>query len=299
MNKTLSNGQEIPMLGLGTWQVTGDAVGAVVEAAINAGVRHIDCAMIYGNEAEIGVALKRVFDQGVVTRDDLFITGKLWNTDHAPEGVLRACQKSIDDLGVEYLDLYLVHWGVGFVNGEGMEPLDENGLAKFSNVPLYETWRAMESLVSDDVVKGIGVANYTAPMIVDLLAYATVKPVMNQVEVNPYFSQESLIHFCQSQDMMVTAYSPFGSTGAPVRDNVLIAKLAEKYDADPVKVIVQWAIQRDLCIIPRTSSAEHATTNAVLPTFELTVDELQQITDLDRGVRYCDPVGWWGFPYFS
>lgn len=297
---TLANQHTIPLAGFGTWELPKDTAADLVEAAIKAGYRHIDCAMVYENEREVGRGIRNAIDQGLVTRDELFITSKLWNTDHDPKHVEAACRKTLSDLGLEYLDLYLVHWGVAFEHGDDLEPLDKNGLAKFSFVPLQQTWRAMEALVQKGLVKSIGVSNYTAPMLIDLLSYAAIKPVMNQIELHPYHAQSALVAFCNAQGVAVTAYSPLGSasTGGVITKDPIINEIAVRHGKTPAQIALRWAVQRGTVAIPKTARIERLAENFAIFDFELSADDMTAIQKLDRKVPLVDPIEWWGFPYF-
>ncbi len=293
-----SNNQTMPVLGYGTWRLSADDAASLTEKALVEGYRHIDCAMIYGNEKEVGSGIANAISGGVVMREDLFVTSKLWNTDHATADVVAACKKTLNDLQLEYLDLYLVHWGVGFEQGKDAEPLDENGLAKFSFVPMQQTWQAMERLVAEGLVKSIGVANFTAPMLVDLLSYAKIKPVMNQIELHPYHAQRDLINFCSSQGIAVTAYSPFGSAGAPLLHDDTIKEIATTHGCTPAQVVLSWAIQRGAAVIPKSSSSERIKENIDVERVALSDAEMQKIAALDKRKIFVNPQDWWGFPYF-
>jgi len=295
---TLNNGKTIPVLGYGTWNLAPDAAANATEEAIKSGYRHIDCAMIYGNEKEVGEGIKRAIDAGIVTRGELFITSKLWNTDHAPDDVAVACRKTLQDLGIEYLDLYLVHWAVAFEHGDDTEPLDNNGVAKFAPVSLQQTWHAMEKLVDEGLVRSIGVANYTAPMLLDLLTYANTKPVMNQIELHPYHTQDHLVRFCQSQGIAVTAYSPFGSIGAAILDDPVVQKLAKEYGRTPAQVALRWAVQRGTIVIPKSANKTRIAENIAISDFELSAADMDALNALDQRKIFVNPNKWWGFPYF-
>jgi diketogulonate reductase-like aldo/keto reductase len=297
-NITLSNGQAIPNVGFGTWNLEKNTVARSVEAAIKTGYRHIDCAMVYQNEKEVGEGLKNALDSGIVKREELFITSKLWNTDHDPKDVEAACRKTLSDLGLEYLDLYLVHWGVSFEHGEELEPLDENGLAKLSFVPEQQTWQAMESLPKKGLVRSIGVANFNATMLIDMLGYAKVKPLMNQIELHPYHAQDELIAFCAAQKITVTAYSPLGSTGAVVAEDAVLKQIGAKYNKTAAQVALRWALQRNTIAIPKTSHDERIAENFNIFDFELTPEDMQAISKINRRRPLVDPFDWWGFPYF-
>ncbi len=296
---TLSDGSKMPMLGFGTWNLTKDNAKQAIVDAIKTGYRHIDCASIYDNEKEVGEGLRQAIKDGLVTREDLFITSKLWSTDHEPKHVSEACEKTLRDLQIEYLDLYLIHWAVAFEHGGDLEPLDKNGLVRFSRVPLQDTWLAMEDLVSKKLVKSIGVANYSATLLIDLLSYAKVKPVMNQIEIHPYHTQNDLIKFCLSQGVAVTAYSPLSSSDNPVLKDETIIKIASGHKKTAAQVTLRWAYQRGTPAIPKASSLERIKENFSIADFELTEDEMAEISSLDRRMITCNANEWWGFPYFE
>ncbi|EDK72507.1 Aldehyde reductase [candidate division TM7 genomosp. GTL1] len=295
---TLRNKQTLPLLGYGTWELPTGTTADLVETAIKAGYRHIDCAMIYGNEKEVGEGIRRTIDQGVVKREDLFVTSKLWNTDHAQVDVGVACRKTLNDLGLDYLDLYLIHWGVAFEHGDNLEPLDDDGVAKFSFISMKETWQAMEELVEQGLVKSMGVANFTAPMLLDLLSYAKIKPAVHQIELHPYLAQNDLVAFCYSQNIAVTAYSPFGSTEAPVLTDPTVKEVAKGLGKTPAQVLLRWAVQRNTSVIPRSSNATRIKENFEIATFELSNEHMAALNTLNRNKRFVNPIEWWGFPYF-
>ncbi len=305
----------MPVLGLGTWKSKPDAVGAAVEYALcEASYDHIDCASIYRNEDEIGRSLKNVFESGKRKREDVFINSKLWNTDHKRGAVKAACQATLSDLNLKYLDLYLMHWGIAIPPNENNrqhygrleEQLDENDYLILDKISVRETWEAMEELVSAGLVKAIGVANFTAPQLVDLLTYAKVKPAMNQIELHPYLQQTRLIEFCKSQDIVVTAYSPLGSpgnyrgSGLPVLvEDETIAEIAKNHGKSPAQILIRWAIQRGTVVIPKSVTPERIKENTDVFGFELSDDEMKKVAGLDRNVRFVDPYSWWKIPYFG
>lgn len=299
---TLNNGLTVPTLGLGTWRSEKLEAGRAVEFALtSAGYQHIDCASIYGNEKEIGEAFTRVFKASKVKREDIFITSKLWNTNHHPDHVEAACRKTLADLQLEYLDLYLIHWGIAFEYGDDPEPV-RNGAATTEPVPLYQTWQAMEQLIDKGLVKSIGVANYTAPMIVDLLSYSKIKPVMNQIEIHPYNSQAGLVEYCQKNQIHVTAYSPLGSVDAgvarPLQDPVIL-DFAKKYNTTPAQVLIKWALQRGLVVIPKSTKPERIAENISVTNLVLADEDMASINALNKNHRFVDPSEWWGIPYFG
>lgn len=302
-SQTLSGGNKIPVLGLGTWKSPRELVGEAVKFAITkAGYRHIDCASIYRNEPEVGEALSESFK--TVKREEIFITSKLWNTEHRPENVEKACRKTLADLKLEYLDLYLMHWGIAFPHGEDLEPVDKNGYAVTDNVSIKETWQAMEELVKKGLVKSIGVANFTTMMLEDLLTYAKVLPAMNQIELHPYNTQEELVPFCKYKNIAVTAYSPLGRQGADregprLFDEKIIQDLAEKYKKTKGQVLLNWAVGRGTIAIPKSVTPERISENIDIFDFEITVDEKNDINSLNRNYRFVNPSGWWKIPYFA
>lgn len=302
---TLNTGAEMPILGLGTWNVTKEKVGPAVEYALLNGYSHIDCAYVYENEEAVGAAFHGVFSGGKRKREDVFITSKLWNDSHAKQDVLKACQQTLKDLQLEYLDLYLMHFGVASPAGLGLEPLDEHGVLVPAKVSIRETWEAMEELVKMGLVKAIGVSNFTGPMLVDLLTYAKIVPAVNQIELHPYLQQATLLEFCSYHGISVTAYSPLGSETAKnngktvLRDDEMIKSIAVARQKSPAQILLRWGIQRDTVVIPRSASIEHIEDNRGALYFVLSEEEMVKIAGLERGLRYVDPYEWWRIPYFG
>lgn len=300
----LHNGYLVPTLGLGTWNADKKFVAdAIKHAILETGYRHIDCASIYGNEKEIGGALEAIVSAQKIKREDLFVTSKLWNTDHEPEQVERACKQTLADLALDYLDLYLVHWGIAFVSGKEAEPI-RNGQVEMAAISIQQTWKAMESLVKKGLVKSIGVANFTTMMLVDLLTYARIKPVINQVELHPYNAQVNLVEFCRHYDISMTAYSPLGSPGLKQKGPVLLEdidlkSIAKKHRRTVAQIVLRWALQRGTIPIPKSTNTGRLDENFDVFDFSLSESEMRLINGLDRGYRYVNPVKWWGIPYFD
>ncbi|NCN06893.1 MAG: aldo/keto reductase [Candidatus Pacebacteria bacterium] len=298
----LNNNKTIPALGLGTWRSEPGKVKAAVQTALNAGYRHIDCAAIYMNEPEIGEVFSTTFSDDKILREEVFITSKLWNSEHHPDAVEKACRKTLADLQLEYLDLYLIHWGIAFKPSEQKELLDENGMIMTIPVSIQETWRAMENLVEKGLVNSIGVANFTTMMLFDLLTYAKIQPAMNQVEIHPYNAQPELINFCHSNSVAVTAYSPLGSFGAehnrPISDKTILS-LAKAHQKSPAQVLIRWSLQRGLVVIPKSTNPDRIVENAKVFDFELSDDEMMQINKLNKNYRFVDPSKRWGLGYFN
>ncbi len=300
---TLSNGQQMPSLGLGTWRsLTGTGKTAVKYAIEKVGYRHIDCASVYKNEKEIGEAFNEVFSSDKIKRSEVFITSKLWCTDHHSDNVEKACRQTLADLKLEYLDLYLMHWGIAFEHGGDLEPIGSDGVIKTAAVSTQETWQAMEKLVEKGLVKAIGVANFTTAMLIDLLGYARIKPAVNQIEIHPYNSQPELVSFCQKNNIAVTAYSPLGSAGdldnKPLSDEVVV-EIAGTHAKSPAQILIKWSMQRGLIVIPKSIKESRMDENFNVFDFELTDEEMNRINKLNKNHRFINPIEWWGVPYFN
>lgn len=299
----------IPSVGLGTWKIPKDVVGNVVYDCIKAGFRHFDCACDYGNEVEVGAGLLRAINDGLVTREELWITSKLWNTFHSPEHVELAARKSLADLGLDYFDLYVIHFPISLkyvpidvrYPPEWIhDPSAEKPTMIANPVPYSATWKAMEAVHALGLAKHIGVCNLTCFAIMDLLSYAVVKPHSNQVELHPYLSQQTLVDYCQSQGVAVVAYSPLGSAsyielggdagyGKGVLEEATIVAIANAHSKSPAQIVLRWNIQRGVVVIPKSLKLERNVENFNIFDFELSVDEMLQISSLNRNARFNDP----------
>jgi alcohol dehydrogenase (NADP+) len=302
---TLPSGNIMPGFGLGTWKSDPGVVGASVIHAINIGYRHIDCAAIYGNEAEIGQALTTLFtnnDSGI-KRDDIFLTSKLWNANHSPDDVEPALRKTLADLKVDCLDLYLMHWPVAMGSEGQMISLDE--------LPLIDTWRAMEACVDNGLVKDIGVSNFSKKKLQELCGKARIRPAVNQIELHPYLQMRDLLDYATSEGIHLTAYSPLGSRDrpdwlksekeVPILDDEDIALVAKKHNVTPAQVLIAWALERGTSVIPKSVSEHRLKENleAAATTLQLDQDDMQSIAKMDRHARYVDGSFWCreGSPY--
>jgi alcohol dehydrogenase (NADP+) len=301
--KTLqfSNGDSMPILGLGTWKSKPGEVYEAVKAAIRIGYRHIDCARIYGNETEIGKAFAECFQEGIVKREDLWITSKLWNDSHAPEHVQPGLEETLTALQLDYLDLFLMHWPVALKKGASF-PLTPEKMISLDELPVEATWGAMESLVDKGLCRHIGVSNFSLPKLKGLIAAAKLKPEMNQVELHPYLQQNELLEFCRQNGVPMTAYSPLGSPDRPdslkaedepvLMEDSTITAIADRHHVSPAQVLIAWAMHRGTAVIPKSVNPKRIEQNLAAVEVSLTAEDMAEIAKLDRHRRYVDGTIW-------
>lgn len=259
--KTLANGVEMPTLGLGVYKMTDrDETLQAITTALDLGYRAIDTAALYYNEEEVGEAIRH----SSVRREEIFVTTKVWNSDQGYDNTLRAFETSLKKLNMDYVDLYLTHWPV-----EGK---------------YVDTYRAIARLYEEKLIRVPGVSNHHEHHLKEILAQCNVAPMVNQVEIHPYLSQEPLRTFCAQQQIAVTAWSPLGR-GNVLNDETII-RIAKEYNATPAQIILRWHIQNDVIVIPKSVTPSRIKENSELYHFELTDDTMQQLNALNRNERF-------------
>ena len=262
----LNNNIEIPRFGLGVYlSKPGKKTFDAVTWAIEAGYRHIDTAKAYKNEGDVGKAIK----ESGIKRDEIFVTTKLWNEDQGYESALEAFDRSLDDLGFDYVDLYLIHW-----------PVEKKR---------RESWRALEKIYSEGRAKSIGVSNYTIKHLKEMDSYAEVKPAVNQVEFHPFLFQEDLLEYCRIKFIQLEAYSPL--TKAERLDDQVINEIAGKYSKSAAQVMIRWSLQHDVVVIPKSVHKDRIIENSEVYDFEITNEDMERLNSLNEDYRMAwDPT---------
>jgi D-xylose reductase len=304
----LPDGGRFPQVGLGTWKLPLPDAPQVVREAVRLGYRHLDCACDYGNEAAVGAGIKSALADGLCRREDLWVTSKLWNTYHEPKHVRAACERSLRDLGLDVLDLYLVHFPIAlayvspddrYPPGWFFDPKAARPAMKSIDVPYIETWRAMEDLQRSGLVKRIGVCNLNISALRDLLTQCAIRPAVHQMEMHPYLVQPRQLRYNAAEGIAVTAFSPFGAPSyvplgmAKEGENVLVdpavTAIARRHGRTPGQIALRWGVQRGTAVIPKTAQPARLSENLAVFDFALSTEEMAVIDGLDRHRRFNDP----------
>ena len=259
----LNNGVEIPLLGLGTWEITeGETIINTIRLAISKGYRHIDTARIYGNEKGVGKGLKLSLEEQGLTREDIFITTKLWINSFKYERALKAFNRSLNNLGLDYVDLYLLHWP---------EPPYRQ-----------EAWKALESILKEGKARSIGVSNYYQNHLDELLSEADIIPAVNQVEFTPYLYLKELKEYCDNKGIRLEAYSPL-TRGKKLKDSKLM-DIAKKYNKSSAQILIRWGLQHEVIEIPKSSKEDHIIENSKVFDFTISEDDMALLDKFDEGL---------------
>lgn len=261
---TLNSGVQMPQLGLGVWKSKdGNEVEAAVTAALKAGYRLIDTAMVYGNEGGVGKAIRA----SGIPREEIFVTTKLWNSDQGKGNVRPAFEASLKRLGLDYIDLYLIHW-----------PMPARDL-------YVETWHEFEKLYVDKKVRAIGVCNFEVEHLEKLDKHSTVTPAVNQIELHPRFAQTELREYAKEHGIMIESWSPLGGTKGSILGNEMLIQIGKDYSKSPAQVVIRWHLQHNLIVIPKSVHAERISQNIDVFDFELSKKEMDMIDSLETGQR--------------
>ncbi|KAI9314594.1 xylose reductase [Dichotomocladium elegans] len=315
LNRT---GDKMPLVGFGCWKVdTGDAEQVIYDA-IKVGYRLIDGACDYGNEKEVGRGIARAIKDGLVKREELFVVTKLWNTYHNKRHVREAFDRQLRDLGLDYVDLYLIHFPVAlkFVPLDAAYPpgwYQPGGASDlvYEASPMHECWQEMERLVDEKLARNIGVSNFNVQSILDLLTYCKYKPATLQVEIHPYLPQKRLVEWVTAQGIHITAYSSFGPgsyesltddgrTAQPLLQHDVVKAIAQAKNKDPGQILLRWAVQRNIAVIPKSMHVARMKTNIDVFSWELDEQDTQQLDKLDQGLRFNNPDSYgFNLPLFA
>ena len=298
-HRTLYTGAKIPAVGLGTFgsdRFSADQIAEAVLGAAQIGYRHFDCAAVYGNEKEIGVSLQKAM-QGGIKREELWVTSKLWNDKHAEEDVIPACEQTLKDLQLKYLDLYLIHWPFPNHHAPGVDVNSRDPHAvPYIHENFMKTWRQMEKLVAMGLVRHIGTSNVTIPKLKLLLRDAKFKPAANEMELHPHFQQPEFFKYCMDNAILPIGFAPIGSPTRPDRDkspedtvdiqDPVIIKIATRLNVHPAVICIKWAAQRGQVPIPFSIYAREYLSNLKAATVDpLTEEEMQEIAGINKNNR--------------
>lgn len=295
-NLFFTNGDALPILGLGTWKSQPGEVRKAVFWAIKSGYRHLDCASIYQNEKEVGQGIADAMAEGLVKRHELFVTSKLWNSSHRYEDVHPALEKTLTDLRLDYLDLYLVHWPISYKPGVVFATQREEYYT-YQDVPLSQTWEAMQVQKESGLTKHIGVSNFNQAKLKELLAMSGEHPEMNQIEMHPFLPQENLVSFCRQHQILLTAYSPLGSPDSRAErhqndpkllKNPIVEEIAQKHQVTCGQILLAWSIQRGIAVIPKSVNPQRIQENLEAASLALSKEDLDKLNHIGITHRFVD-----------
>ncbi|KAI8387990.1 xylose reductase [Radiomyces spectabilis] len=302
------SGDKMPLVGFGCWKVDPKDAPETIYNAIKTGYRLIDSAANYKNEEGIGKGIQMAIKDGLVRRQDLFVTTKLWSTYHKKEHVRKALEKQLEQLQLDYVDMFLVHFPLPlkYVPIEAKYPpgwyQPGEDVITLDRAPMHECWAAIEDCVRAGLTRNIGVSNFNVQLLMDMLTYANIRPSLLQVELHPYLQQEHLVRWAQQQGIAVTAYSSFGptsfvSTGSrraknvqPLFENPTIMDIAAKYNRQPSEVALRWSLERNVAVVPKSLNVDRMKMNLQALDWKMDEEDVQAINGLDMGLRFNDPM---------
>lgn len=289
---TLNDGTKMPAFGLGTYTALRGECERAVKQAIDAGYRHFDTAYFYENEHEVGKAIKDKISEGVIKRDDVYVVTKLWCHFHDPERVEKACRKSLENFGLDYVDCYLMHWPYGYAyeGDDVMFPTDAKGEVILSDVDYVDTWKEMEKLVGLGLTKSIGVSNFNSEQLQRLLSVVKIKPVHNQIECHAGLTQKKLIKFCQDKDIAVTAYCPLGRPDVASKTpkylfDETVKAIGDKYKKTPAQVVLRYLVELGVVPIPKSVTKNRIEENINIFNFKLDAEDHKILESYNDGKR--------------
>jgi len=298
----LNSAKKVPALGLGTFMMKGDILREALDFALSIGYRHIDTAASYGNEEEIGEVIHDRIKAGKLSRKDIFITSKIPSVCLKKDDALQSAQESLSKLCITSIDMLLIHhpWGQVKEKSSDLSPMimsDGSGRRVISDVDFVETWSALEDLVKDGFAQNIGVSNFTIPQILRIFSNSKVRPSNVQLECHPYFQQHKIKSFCDSHDIVVSAYAPLGAVGRPtlqqthstkVMEDPLVLELAIKYKKSPAQILLNFLLCRGFVVLPKSSTKDRLKENFDSQSFMLTENDIKRICAIDRGLRFFE-----------
>jgi len=291
----------MPALGLGTWKSAKGEVYTAVKTAIEIGYRHFDCALVYGNEQEIGQAFADAMKEGTVKREELWITSKLWNNSHEKQYILPSINTTLKDLQLDYLDLYLIHWPVALKRAVAYPQTGEDMLS-LTDVPLSETWEEMIVLKEMGLTRHIGVSNFSIKKLEEVTVATGVRPEVNQLELHPFLQQWPMVDYCRQHGIVLTGYCPLGSSDRPANrivdgepklfENEVIRALAQARGCSAAQLMLAWAVNRGTSVIPKSVNAGRLQENLAAADIKLTEQEMKAMRELDLQYRYIKGNFW-------